>query len=112
MVKDIHEMNQQMILLMEKTVSDNKKISFSDECKSIVKEMADFARTTHFYQDNVKNLKKFWQEWSNVGADVKDPAFVLSFIMVKIASAPNFMAAMCSVIGHMPYLDELLNGEA
>lgn len=112
MIKSIGEMNDKMIQLIEITEPKNGEIIFTDESKAIVKEIADFARMTNFFKDNANKQEEFWKKWSDDEPKVKDPAFVLSFIMVKIAEAPGAVSATYSIVGHMPYLDNLLNGAA
>lgn len=103
MINHVDEMMKKTVELLENT-SPQKNLSEND--RATVSEIACFVRKTHFYQDATDNIKHFWEQLGNP----VDPKYILSILAVKLTETTSGIDAICTIIGTMPYLDDVLSG--
>lgn len=109
-VKQIGELKNLMVELVEDVIKENDgkegkdNVNFSQRAKEIIKEVADYARTTKIYAANKEKREKFWEETKDA-----TPALIYGYMLDRVVNAPTKMHMNCSVILIIPKLDELLN---
>ena len=104
MINNVDEMMKKTESLFE---NSSPKTELSEDNKVAISEIAAFSRKTHFYQDTIAENTRFWEDIGNP----TDPQYILGILALMIAEAPSIIYAICSVIGVMPYLDDVLNGK-
>lgn len=104
MINDIDEMLKKTIELLE---NSSPKTELSEDNKVTISEIAAFSRKTHFYQDTIAYTKHFWEQLGNP----VDPKYILSIIAIEFTRAKSETGVICTIIGAMPYLDDVLNGK-
>ena len=109
-VKQIGELKNLMVELIQDVIKENDgkegkdNVNFSQRAKEIIKEVADYARTTKIYAANKEQREKFWEETKDA-----TPALIYEYMLDRVVNAPTKMHMNCSVILIIPKLDELLN---
>ena len=95
------EMNDKMVELLEATESADGVVVFGDRAVELIKEIAEWARRTNFYQSTRGTAQKFFD--SSV-----TPSDIWMVMLEKIIGAPTSIHRDCVVAGHMPALESAI----
>ena len=105
-MKSIEELYEFIPELIDQVKYDNNKVLiFNDKAKTIIKEIAEFARKTGIWENVKEQRERFWE-------DTKDstPEQVYAYMLDRIVNAPTSIHRNSSIILIIPRLDEMLNG--
>lgn len=102
-MKFISELFDLMPELISETLANNEDFEFSERAKAIIKEIAEYSRTTKVFTDNKERGKDIFG-----GMSAKD---IYMHLIEKIANAPTTAHLTTSAILCMPFLDDELGGE-
>ena len=97
------DVQKQVVCLIEEVMQQNdgkeskENVFFSEKAKGLIKEIAEYAKTTMLYKRTKERREEFWKETQDTLLD-------------RVANAPTRIHAESSIILLMPRLDEVLNG--
>lgn len=103
---NINQIYDLMPELIDDVKEDGGEFVFSERAKAIVKEIADYARSTKLYARSKEQGDEFWKDGKQHTARE-----IYLFMLDRIVNAPTAIHRNSSVILHIPYLDEELNGK-
>lgn len=98
---EIEKMRGLMIELIENIDSSTGALKFPKRAVEIIREIADYAKQTKLYRENIGKAESFWQ-------DEDSPEKIWIYILEKVVNAPTTLHRDGSVILHMPALDAAL----
>lgn len=109
-MQKIEELNDLCAELVEAFIKENGEDEvkghaiFNQRAKEIIKEIAEYAKTTRIYKEQKERREKFWEE-------IKDatPTQIYGYMLYKMINAPTRIHMNCSVLLIIPKLDELIN---
>ena len=105
------EIQKQVVCLIEEVMQQNdgkeskENVIFSEKAKGLIKEIAEYAKTTTLYKRTKERREEFWEMTKDA-----TPALVYGYMLDRVANAPTRIHAESSIILLMPRLDEVLNG--
>ena len=105
------EIQKQVVCLIEEVMQKNdgkeskENVIFSEKAKGLVKEIAEYAKTTMLYKRTKERREEFWKDTQEA-----TPALIYGYMLDRVANAPTRRHAESSIILLMPRLDEILNG--
>lgn len=117
MLKNKDDFNAMMLSLMNEINAYNpyssENILFSDKAKSLIHEMAEYARNSKYYKKILEN--DAWminEQKSYIEAAMKTTVSRVYYDMLyKIAEAPTFIHAELAPLMLIPVLDDMLQCE-
>lgn len=102
-MKSITEISDLMISLIEDIGDD---CSFSDKSKTIIHDIAEYARQMELYKHFSRDRDSFMEEWrAEETVTAKD---VYMHMLYKIANAPTTLHRNMSIILFIPIIDDML----
>ena len=110
-MKDSNEIIDLIPELIEEVIKENggnegrEQVLFNRRAKEIVKEVAEYSRSTNIYKIFEERRREFWEQ-----TEKATPSIVYGYMIDRVAKAPTRYHMNASVILIIPRLDELLNG--
>ena len=102
-MKSITEISDLMISLIEDTGDD---CSFSDKSKTIIHDIAEYARQMELYKHFSRDRDSFMEKWrAEETVTAKD---VYMHMLYKITNAPTTLHRNMSIILFIPIIDDML----
>ena len=101
-MKNIEELPDLMVELIESVDDTAAAPKFPRRATEIVKEIAEYAKTTKIYQENTETALDFWE-------DGTPPEEIYIFMLQKVVNAPTTLHRDSAVILHMPALEKALS---
>ena len=103
-MKDINEMRDRMIELVEAVDTRTGVPKFPALATEVVREISEFSQTTKFYTEFAKDFRDFWKDGTR-------PEEIWMFMLQKVVHAPTRAHMDMSIIGHMPALEKALDAQ-
>lgn len=116
MLKNKDDFNAMMLSLMDEIDAYNsyssENILFSDKAKSLIHEMAEYARNSKYYKKISETDAWINEQNSYIEAAMKTTVSRVYYDMLyKIAAAPTFIHAELAPLALIPVIDDMLQCE-
>ena len=97
---------EKVLDLLEEVEAEGDVFTFSEKARALVKECADYARSTELYKNAEDQRNEFWKDLEVT------PTNVYLHLLDRIIRAPRTFLMITSAIIFIPTLDEALDAEA